>query len=244
MPEQPVFVRGHLSPKGVERLRRTFAWLYGLFADVEVRGLENVPSGGALLATNHLSRFDPPLIFFTVPNRKVTVFNALNYRSNPIFRWVLESVDVVWVDRGATSPATIKAAVTALREGSLLGIAPEGTRSKTGALQEGKTGAAFLAMASGAPVVPVALTNTQKLGRAVRSLRRITLTVAYGVPFHVGEPGRRSRSDPQRLETATAEIMCRIAALLPREYRGLYANHPRLQELLAGDSVASGSAAG
>ncbi len=233
MPDQPVFVRGRMSPKGVERLRRTFAWLYRLFADVEVRGAESVPPGGALLATNHLSRFDLPLVFFTLPNRKVAVFNALNYRSNPIFRWVLESVDVVWVDRGATSPSTIKAALHALREGSLLGIAPEGTRSKTCALQAGKTGAAFLALASGAPVVPVALTNTEKLGQAIRSLRRITLTATYGPAFNLAEPGRRSRSDPQRLEAATTEIMCRIAALLPPEYRGVYADHPRLQELLA-----------
>jgi 1-acyl-sn-glycerol-3-phosphate acyltransferase len=234
MPEKPVFVRGRLSSRGVARLQRLFAALYSLFATVEVRGLEHLPPGGVVITPNHNSRFDAPLIFFSLPaQRKMTLFNADSYRRNPFFRWVLESVDVIWVNRGATSPATIKAALHALRGGSILGIAPEGTRSPTGALLEGKTGAAFLALAAGVPVVPCALTGVEKLGAAIRRLRRVKLTVTYGPAFLLAPPGKRGRSDPEQLEAATTEIMCRLAALLPPQYRGVYADHPRLKELVA-----------
>jgi 1-acyl-sn-glycerol-3-phosphate acyltransferase len=233
MPDKPVFVRGRLSERGLARLQRLFAALYGLFATIEVRGLEHLPPGGVIITPNHNSRFDPPLIFLTLPRRKMTLFNADTYRRNPFFRWVLESVDVIWVNRGATSPATIKAALQALRSGSILGIAPEGTRSPTGGLIEGRTGAAFLALAAGVPVVPCALTGPEKLGWAIRRLRRIKLTVTYGPAFHLAKPGERAHKDEQQLEQATTEIMCRLAALLPPEYRGVYADHPRLRALLA-----------
>jgi 1-acyl-sn-glycerol-3-phosphate acyltransferase len=234
MIEQPTFVPGRLSPRGIERLRRLFKGLYTLFSRLEVFGLEHVPTdGGCLVVTNHLSRFDPPLLFITVPGTKMAVFNADTYRRNPFFRWVLESIDVIWVKRGATTPSTIKAALRALRQGYVLGIAPEGTRSATQALQPGKTGAAYLALATDALVVPVAVTGTENLGAALRRLRRTRLTVRYGAPFRLSGPGQRARADAQCLEAATTEIMCRIAALLPERYRGVYADHPRLRELLA-----------
>jgi 1-acyl-sn-glycerol-3-phosphate acyltransferase len=232
MADKPIFVRGRLSPQGQERLRRVFAALYGPFSTIEVRGLAHVPPGGAIMCPNHLSRFDPPLVYMALPQRKVTVFNADSYRRNPFFRWVMESVDVIWVNRGATSPSTIKAAIRALEGGSLLGLSPEGTRSRTGALQPGKTGAAFLAFASGAPIVPIALTNTHQMGRAIRTLRRIPLTVTFGAPLQLSQPGRRTRPDARQLEDATTEIMCRLAAMLPPEYRGVYADHPRTLALL------------
>jgi 1-acyl-sn-glycerol-3-phosphate acyltransferase len=233
MPDQSIYTRGRLSDKGLARLQRVFAFLYGLFATIEVRGQEHIPPGGVIITPNHLSRFDPPLVFMNLPRPNVTAFNADTYRRNPFFRWVLTSVDVIWVNRGATSPATIKAALQALRSGRMLGVAPEGTRSPTGALIEGKTGAAFLALAAGVPIVPCAVTGVEKLGRAITRLRRIKLTVSFGPAFMLAEPGARARKDEQQLAAATTEIMCRIALLLPPQYRGVYADHPRLRELLS-----------
>jgi 1-acyl-sn-glycerol-3-phosphate acyltransferase len=232
MTDKPIFVRGRLSPRGVEGFRRLFQLLYSLRTTIEVRGLENVPPGGVLLCSNHLSRFDPPLVFMALPKRKITVFNADTYRSSLFFRFVMEMVDVIWVNRGAISPSVIKTAIRVLNEGSVLGVAPEGTRSKTGALQPGKTGAAFLAYASGAPIVPAAITNTDKVAKALLGLRRIPLTLTFGQPLRLGQPGSRNRPTSAQLEEDTTEIMCRIAAMLPPEYRGVYAEHPRMVELL------------
>jgi 1-acyl-sn-glycerol-3-phosphate acyltransferase len=231
MSEEPIFVKGHMSPAGVERMRKAFSALLHLLARIEVRGLENVPAGGVIMSPNHLSWFDPPLIFIQFPHRKVTVFNADTYRTNRVFSYVMTGVDLIWVARGATSPSTIKYGIRALKGGSMLGIAPEGTRSKTHALQEGKTGAVYLAYAAGVPLVPIALTNTDKLASSLKKLKRTTLTVTFGKPMYFGAPGQR-RPDAEQLELDTTEVMCRIAAMLPPEYRGVYANHPRLQELL------------
>jgi 1-acyl-sn-glycerol-3-phosphate acyltransferase len=235
MSDQPTFVRGKLSPRGIEALRRVFEMIFKLIARIEVRGMENIPAeGGFILTTNHLSSFDPPLVFvlFPFPRRGVALAADV-YRRHPLFRWVLESVGVIWVNRGAASPTTLKAAIQAIQEGYIMGIAPEGTRSRTGALQEAKAGVAFLAMASGAPIIPLAITNTEKLGAAILRLRRITLTLTFGKPLRFTAPERGKRDE--KLAECTSEIMCQIAALLPPEYRGAYANHPRLKELLNGD---------
>lgn len=232
MPEKEVMARGWTSPRGVEIMRRLFETLYRLLTRIEVHGLENLLPGGLIISPNHLSSLDPPLIFIMSPNRKLTVFVADTYRYHPFFRPVVTMVDCIWVHRGATSPSTIRAAVRALQGGSILGVAPEGTRSPTHALQQGKTGAVYLAYASGVPLVPTALTNTHKALPALLRLRRATLTITFGEPIQFGEPGRRARPTPQQLEDGTTEVMCRIAAMLPPEYRGVYADHPRLRELL------------
>ncbi len=195
--------------------------------------LENLPaSGGFIVAPNHLSRLDPPLIFSFVKGRHVTGFVADSYRPNFFFRAILNSVDVIWVNRGSIGPSTLKYALQALRRGSLMGIAPEGTRSPTGGLIEGKTGAVFLAVAAGVPIVPVGLDNPDKILPSLLRLHRQPITVRFGQPLNFSASGNR-RPDSQTLETYTTELMCQIAALLPPERRGIYADHPRLKEILS-----------
>ncbi|MCC7359737.1 MAG: 1-acyl-sn-glycerol-3-phosphate acyltransferase [Anaerolineales bacterium] len=232
MTELPIFVKGRYGPRGVENMRRLFVALFWLFARRVGTGLENMPPGGVIMCPNHLSRFDPPLVFSFLANRKTTVFNADTYRSSRFFRFVMESTDVIWVNRGNIGPSVIKAAVKTLKEGAILGVAPEGTRSKTGALQTGKTGAVFMAYASGAPIVPVAVTNTDRLVPSIKKLRRITLTATYGKPMYFKMAGRERPTSAQ-LEADTTEVMCRLAAMLPARYRGVYAEYPRTLELVA-----------
>ncbi len=231
MDNQPIFVRGRLPPWGVEALRGVFRLLFALLIRLEVRGLEHLPaSGGFIVAPNHLSYFDAPLTFVLMGGRKMTAFAADTYRANRFFRWIVECVDTIWVHRGAIPPSTLKFAVQALREGRVLGLAPEGTRSRTYALQKGRTGAAFLAMTTGAPVVPLALTNTEKVTAGLKRFQRVKVAATFGEPLIFPEPPRHERE--AKLEEYTTEIMCRLAALLPEEYRGVYAEHPRLKELL------------
>jgi 1-acyl-sn-glycerol-3-phosphate acyltransferase len=209
-------------------------WAFGVFADVEVRGHENLPAGGCLICPNHVSLFDAPLVYCLLSGRPVTAFAADTYRARPFFRLFVQQVDTIWVHRGAIGPSTIKYALQALRAGRTLGLAPEGTRSLTGALQIGKPGAAALAVASGVPIVPVGLTNTERLAAAVRNLswlgnNRLRITVTFGKPFSLPPPERGERAE--KLDEYTTEIMCRIAALLPPRYHGVYADHPRLRAL-------------
>ena len=114
----------------------------------------------------------------------------------------------------------------------MLVIAPEGTRAKTEALQEAKPGVAFLASKSGYPVMPVALTGTEDRGivENLKRFRRSKIVVRGGDLFTIEIPKGKGRE--QAMRSATDEIMCKIGALLPEKYRGFYADHPRLQELL------------
>jgi 1-acyl-sn-glycerol-3-phosphate acyltransferase len=244
MSEQLIFVQGWLPPRGLEALRGLIATLYRLLTRLEVRGTENLPgTGGFIVCTNHLSHFDAPLIFILLKGYKVAVFAADKYRSHPFFRPILEAVDCIWVHRGAIGPSTIKAAIRVLRSGRVLGMAPEGTRSRvTHALQEGKTGAAFLAISAGVPMVPVALANTDQMLSAFQRLKRPHVIATIGKPFTLEVPPKGQRPDARILQASTDEIMCRIAAMLPPKYRGVYADHPRLKELLAERSVTSDGA--
>ena len=235
MQPAPVFVEGRLSPRGLEMLRRFFAAFFAVCAKVTINGRENVPgSGGFVLSANHFSRFDVPLIFASLPGHRWVVFAADKYYHRPFFRWLVESVDCLWVKRGETSHQTVMAAIQALRQGKVLGLAPEGTRSKTGTLQLGKPGAAFIAMTAGVPIVPAAITGTEQLAAALKRMKRVQLTMTFGSPFTIDAPPLGEQMNRKRLlEESTTEIMCRIAAMLPPPQRGVYAEHPRVRELAA-----------
>jgi 1-acyl-sn-glycerol-3-phosphate acyltransferase len=118
-----------------------------------------------------------------------------------------------------------------MEDGKCLVIAPEGTRSRVGSLIEGKPGVAYLAARSGFPIVPVAITGTEdKLVLSnLKRLRRSNITLTGGEPFIISPLPNKDRD--AALKNATDEIMCRIAALLPERYRGVYAEHPRTREL-------------
>jgi 1-acyl-sn-glycerol-3-phosphate acyltransferase len=119
-----------------------------------------------------------------------------------------------------------------MKQGGLLVIAPEGTRSKTEALQRGKMGVAFLANKSGYPVLPVALTGTEDrvVVENLKHFRRSKILVRGVEPLKIEIPDGPERE--KALREATDEIMCQIGALLPEKYRGVYAENPRLKELV------------
>jgi 1-acyl-sn-glycerol-3-phosphate acyltransferase len=229
-----VFVRGRLNAQQLHWFRQALRLVYGAVSRVQYYHLENVPAtGGFIAAANHLSWFDSPMVFMALPERRFTIFGADKYRGHWLFDPIMSSVDLIWVQRGATPPSAIKAALNTIKDGNVLGIAPEGTRSRvTHALQQGKSGTAFFALSTGAPVVPIALTGTDRIVHDF--YKRPVVTATFGKPLQfTSAPGQRERATAERLEAVTHEIMCQLAALLPPRYRGVYANDPRVAELLA-----------
>ena len=207
--------------------------LYGLFrllTHVEVHGLERLPQTGPyIFVVNHLHMLDAPLIFALLGDRDATGFVGSTHRRNPLYRLIVNVVDAIWIHRGEPDKAALIRALEALKQGRILGIAPEGTRSKTGGLLPGKEGVAFLVYRARVPLYPIAVTNTEKVFQSWKRLRRPTVRVVVGEPFDLTALPIEDRT--RRLAVWTDEIMCRIAALLPSEYRGAYAGHPRLKEL-------------
>ncbi len=216
-------------------IRSLIRWIirliFRLLARVSVSGLENVPrQGGILMAINHLSRVDPPLIYYLVGRDDASALVADSYRVNPFFSLVVNLVGGIWINREQADIQALRQARAHLQGGSLLGVAPEGTRSHTGALIPAKTGVAYLADKADVPVLPAAIRGTESAFAQLLRLRRPQIIVQFGEPFRLPPIDRRERE--ACLQRNTDEIMCRIAAMLPPRYWGVYAGNPRLEELL------------
>jgi 1-acyl-sn-glycerol-3-phosphate acyltransferase len=198
----------------------------------EVTGQENVPrTGSCIVATNHLGTLDAPLVFAAVERQDITALVAKKHQKSPLNRFLFNSIDGIWLNREEADIQAMRAALEYLKQGKMLGVAPEGTRSKSGAMNPAKTGAAYLADRSGATVVPAAITGTYRAVWSLLRLKRPHIAIRFGEPVSLPPVSRKTRAAD--LQRNTDEIMCHIAAMLPPEYRGVYADHPRLKELLA-----------
>ena len=217
-------------------LRSIIRFVMNIIADVEIVGLEKLPQGNFLLAANHLGRLDTAVLLYAFDREDIIIAIAEKYKNHPLFGAMGRAVDAVWLNRFEADFSALREILVRMKKGGMMVIAPEGTRSKTEALQVGKPGAAFLAAKSGYPVLTVSLTGTEDRG-VVRNLlrfRRFKIRAVAGDPFTIEIPPGNGRNEAMR--QATDEIMCRLAVNLPEKYRGVYAEHPRLKELLAAKS--------
>jgi 1-acyl-sn-glycerol-3-phosphate acyltransferase len=213
-------------------VRAIVRFVMSFIAKIEVDGIENLPTGNVILAANHLGRLDSAVLLCVLDREDIIMPIAEKYKKHPLFGLLGRSVNAIWLNRFEADFHALRVTLDRMKQGGLLVIAPEGTRSKTEALQIGKPGVAFLASKSGYPVIPVALTGTEDRGiiENLKHFRRSRITATGGEPFYVEIPKGKGREEA--LRQATDEIMCRIAVMLPEKYRGMYMEHPRLKELL------------
>jgi 1-acyl-sn-glycerol-3-phosphate acyltransferase len=194
---------------------------------VIVEGSQHVlDAPGVILASNHLSIVDPPLLSVVVARlvgHRVRYMAKAEALDAPIMGPVLRAYGGFGVRRGRPDREAYRMARVVLDAGDWLGVAPEGTRSRTGTLGEPKTGVALLALRSGAPILPVGLAGTERTWPVGARLPRFgtTVTVRFGPlyrPDGPAEAGDRRAS----LDGSTEELMRRIAELLPASYRGRF----------------------
>jgi 1-acyl-sn-glycerol-3-phosphate acyltransferase len=200
-------------------------------ARVEIIGYENLPQGGYILAANHLGRLDSAMLFYALQRKDIIMPVAEKYKTHWIFGPLVKALGGFFINRFDADVQAIREVLKRLKKGGVFVIAPEGTRSKTEALQEARHGAAFFACKTGSAVVPIALTGTEDRAvvESMKHFRRSHIIVRAGVPFTL--PSLKGLDRDQALADATDEIMCQIGAMLPEKYRGFYANYPRLKEL-------------
>ncbi len=188
-------------------------------------GLENVPeTGGAILASNHLS-FSDSIFLPLVLKRKVVFLGKSEYFTGKgvkgaATRAFMEGVGTIPVHRGGgrSSEAALHTGMRVLDEGHLLGIYPEGTRSQDGRLYRGKTGVARLAIEAGVPILPVAMIGTdvaQPVGKKVPS--RVKIGVRIGKPIDISAYSGR-QDDREALRELTDNVMAAIQKLSRQEY--------------------------
>jgi len=203
------------------------AFVCGLLARIffraRVEGVEQVPrTGPFILVANHCSNLDPPIIGWATGHKvgRVIHFMAkMEMRRWPLAGWLAQNSGVIFVRRGEADRAAQKAALDALADGRPIALFPEGTRSRDGRLRHGRGGAAFLAMRSGAPLLPVAISGTHRIfpGRS-RFPHASRIAVRIGEPLSLSHLPN-GRLDREALAEGTERIMAAIDGLLPEEQR-------------------------
>jgi 1-acyl-sn-glycerol-3-phosphate acyltransferase len=182
----------------------------------KVSGLEHIPpEGGAIIASNHVSFLDGLLVSLVVPHRRVMYLTKVKYIDRPMLRWFLTGAGVIPVatdDLGAAGGA-VTAGVQAVRSGRLVGIFPEGTRSPDGRLHRGKTGAARIALASGAPVIPAGIIGTDRaFPRGARLPRPRAVRIVFGPAVSLAADGGEAK-DAAQTRALTDQVMAAIREL-------------------------------
>jgi 1-acyl-sn-glycerol-3-phosphate acyltransferase len=185
-------------------------------ARVHIEGAQNLETPAPfILATNHLTSWDPPLILAMTPvHTRLTVLAADKWRKVLPILWLFNAMGGIWVKRGEVDRVALRACIGVLQRGGVMGMSPEGTRSRTGALQKGRSGVAYLAVKANVPVLPVALWGVEQIHHNRLRLRRTDVYLRVGEPY---------RMDPALShEENTDHLMRVIARMLPEQYRGVY----------------------
>jgi 1-acyl-sn-glycerol-3-phosphate acyltransferase len=186
-----------------------------------VEGRTNVPRTGPLIvAANHHSLIDPPLLGASIP-RRISFMAKEELFDRPLPRFVMESYGAFPVRRGRLDRVAFRQAMKALEDGGALGVFPEGKRSPDGQLQRPQPGASLLAARSGAPILPVAIFGSERVKGLSFILHRPKVNVKIGSSFLLSPSG--SRLTRSMLAQHSEVIMEHIAELLPESYRGPYA---------------------
>lgn len=192
------------------------------FATWEVKGRENEPAQGpVLIVCNHINTADPPIVAASIRLKSVVMAKEELWHNRWSRFWV-ENFGAFPVKRGSIDTNAIRQAEKWLSKGLSLIMFPEGTRSPDAQMIPALPGAALIALRTGVPILPVAITGSEKIKNLKRCFRQHPkITITIGKPFNPppagGKPTREQRN---RL---TDDMMRKIAALLPPEYRGVYA---------------------
>jgi len=197
----------------------------------KVEGQENIPkSGGAILASNHNPGFDFVLMGYGCPRQVYFMAKKEVFEISPLLNKLLFTIGTFPIHRGKRDQQALDAAVEIVKSGKVLGMFPEGTRSRTGKLQRAHSGAARIAIKANAPVVPTVIMGSEKIvERTWLPWGRPLVTVRFGPPLYPpASPDGRVTQAAAR--TFTHEFMCAIAELLPPERRGAYADCGALDE--------------
>jgi 1-acyl-sn-glycerol-3-phosphate acyltransferase len=181
--------------------------------------LAHVPERGPLIiVANHTNFLEAPVLYTHLQPRPVTGFAKAETWDNPALRLLAD----LPVQRGEADMTAFRQALQALEAGRILAVAPEGTRSGHGRLQQGRPGVAFLALRSGAPLLPMVYYGGELFWDNLSRLRRTDFRIVVGQPFYLDAGG--SKVTRQVRQQMADEVMYQMARLLPPAYRGVYSD--------------------
>jgi 1-acyl-sn-glycerol-3-phosphate acyltransferase len=211
--------------------------ILGILCRVDVKELAKVPRKGPLIiAMNHINFLEAPLLYGHLYPRDIAGFAKVETWGVPVIGTLARIWECVPVYRGAQDMRSMRMALEVLAQGRMLNVMPEGRRSHDGKLGRGQAGIVAIALRSGVPILPIAQFGGEKFWRNFKRGRRTDVRFRVGEPFMLRRPGPGESRAAMRSEAAD-EIMRSIAALLPEEYRGVYAAPgPAPRHLLAAEA--------
>lgn len=220
-----------VSPIFYHIVRLIVAGIMHVLFRYRVHGRQNVPpSGPAILAVNHLHFIDPGAVAPAIRRQLVTLA-ADKWQTDRFTNIFLHIAGVIYVRRGEVDRQALRDCLEVLASGWLLAMAPEGTRSKTGGLQQGRAGVAYLASKANVPIVPLAFWGTERV-REWKLFKRPRCEVTIGEPFYL--PTYEGKPPTEVLDHWADLVMLKIGLMLPPSYRGIYAE--RIAAIERGES--------
>jgi 1-acyl-sn-glycerol-3-phosphate acyltransferase len=209
--------------------------LLRLIARVTVYGMEYVPptTTSYVAVSNHIGRLDPAFVYYLLRRKDIIMLVAEKYKEHTWSRLLAESINGIFVDRYKADVNAMREVLRRIKHGGVVVLAPEGTRSPNTALIQGWDGASYIAAKSGLPIIPVGVCGSgdKEVVTRLKHFRRLQVELHIGPTFTL--PPLDNKTRDEQLAGYTAEIMCRIAAELPKAQHGIYSDHPRLKELLS-----------
>ncbi len=211
--------------------------LLSLLTRWRVKGREKIPkTGGLIVVSNHLNNADPPILGAGIARRRIRFMAKIELFKYP-FGIVPRLYGAFPVRRFEADMGALLAAERLLKRAEVLGMFPEGTRSKTGKIGKPHPGTALIALRTGATVLPCAIYGTQRLANPLNVLRYLRMGVNIGDPLAV-EPVKRPTEE--QINELTERIFAAIVAQLPVDYRGTYLEtYTGSEETPAPEAVAS-----
>jgi 1-acyl-sn-glycerol-3-phosphate acyltransferase len=194
-----------------------------LTCHLDMAELQKVPMRGPLIAiTNHTGQVEVPIMFAYLQPRKITAWAKAEAFDNLFLKVIFGIWNVIPVRRGEADIQSLRLAVKMIKEGYIFGIAPEGTRNKTGRLLRAMPGTVLLALHSGAPIIPVVHWGGENYLKNLKSFKRTDFHIRVGKVFTLNTEGVKVTGEVR--QQIADEMMYEIAKLLPEEYRGEYSD--------------------
>lgn len=202
-----------------------FRGLTSLVCRIDDAQLVRVPRRGPLIIyTNHVNIIEIPIIYTRLYPRPMHGLAFADRWKSRLIGWLLDVCESIPLHRGEPDITAIRTGLERLREGHILLISPEGTRSGHGRLQAAHAGVVTLALHSGAPLLPIAYVGGERCKENLRKLRRTDFHLVVGQPLRLEAHGARPTREAR--EQMLAELMYELAALMPAELRGEFAGRP------------------
>jgi 1-acyl-sn-glycerol-3-phosphate acyltransferase len=208
--------------------------LFHLLCRLDVAELKRLPrSGPAILVMNHINFLEAPLVAAFVASPRLAALSKKENLDNLFYRYFAGLWNAIPIDRNGVDTESFNRCLDWIGNQGILGLAPEGTRSRDGVLQQGKAGVAVLALRAGVPVWPVAHSGTEDFWKNLKAFKRTPICFRVGQPYMINPACPMTKTVRQEVAD---EIMISIARLMPESYRGPYAGsasrEPRHLQLL------------